>query len=201
MSTLKTTNLQHPSAGVPAIVLDAAGDATYAGVHDFSAATVTGAPQGLVHINTTTFSAVSSVSLNNVFTSEFDFYKIILSGVGTNETGGNLRLRTAGTDASGSNYNYQSFTNYGTGSNSATASTTSFYSWLISGNTLFAEVEVLGPYLAAHTRASVVTGRETASSFAVGYHNLATSYDGFTFIMNAGTLSGTIRVYGYRNEA
>ena len=42
MSTLKTTNLQHPSAGSPAIVLDADGDAAYAGVHDFSAATVTG---------------------------------------------------------------------------------------------------------------------------------------------------------------
>ena len=48
MSTLKTTNLQHASAGSPAIVLDAAGDATYAGTHDFSAATVTGITTGKI---------------------------------------------------------------------------------------------------------------------------------------------------------
>ena len=33
---------------------------------------------GLVHINTTTFSAVSSVSLNDVFTSDYDDYRIVI---------------------------------------------------------------------------------------------------------------------------
>ena len=61
MSTLKTTNLQHPSAGSPAIVLDADGDATYAGVHDFSAATVTGASVVVQVVN----SVLSTLNIGN----------------------------------------------------------------------------------------------------------------------------------------
>ena len=34
MSTVKATNLQHPSAAAPAIVLNAAGETTVAGVGD-----------------------------------------------------------------------------------------------------------------------------------------------------------------------
>ena len=104
MSTIKVTNVSHPSAASPAIVLDADGDATYAGVHDFSAATVTGAPQGLVHINTTTFSAVSSVSVNNCFTSAYENYLILGNVIGTAGTSIAARLRASGTDAT---------TNYG----------------------------------------------------------------------------------------
>ena len=64
MSTIKTTNLQHPSAASPAIVLDADGDATYAGVHDFSAATVTGITTGkiLQVVSATTTTPVATTS-------------------------------------------------------------------------------------------------------------------------------------------
>ena len=68
MSTVKTTNLQHASAGSPAIVLDAAGDATYAGTHDFSAATVTGVGKVLqvVRATDTTSRVTSSASFVDV---------------------------------------------------------------------------------------------------------------------------------------
>ena len=70
MSTVKTTNLQHASAGSPAIVLDADGDATYAGTHDFSAATVTGITTGkilqVVSVNKIDVFSTSSTTLDDV---------------------------------------------------------------------------------------------------------------------------------------
>jgi len=93
MSTIKTTNIQHPSAVDPAIVLDSDGDAVYAGVHDFTSATVTGAG-GLRLITPTsiansggsssasggavTFTGVTSVSLNGCFTSTYANYFVTL---------------------------------------------------------------------------------------------------------------------------
>ena len=69
MSTLKTTNLQHASAGSPAIVLDAAGDATYAGTHDFSAATVTGVGKILQVVEARTNTGTTTSSTTYVDTS------------------------------------------------------------------------------------------------------------------------------------
>lgn len=116
MSTLKTTNIQHPSAAAPAIVLDAAGDATYAGTHDFTAATVTGAG-GLRLITPTsiansggsssvtggaiTFTGVTTISVNGCFTSTYDNYVVqIIATGGAANLAQNIRLRVAGSDNS-----------------------------------------------------------------------------------------------------
>lgn len=44
MSTVKTINLQHPTAASPAVVLGASGGASFSGAVDFSGASVTGIP-------------------------------------------------------------------------------------------------------------------------------------------------------------
>lgn len=67
MSTIKVTNVSHPSAASPAIVLDAAGDATYAGVHDFTAATVTGITAGKVlQVVTATYSVQTTTTSTGI---------------------------------------------------------------------------------------------------------------------------------------
>ncbi len=66
MSTVKVTNLSHASAGSPAIVLDAAGDATYAGTHDFSAATVTGVGKILQVVSVTKVDTFTTTSTSYV---------------------------------------------------------------------------------------------------------------------------------------
>ena len=64
-----------------------------------------GATPGLVHIYTTTFSAVASVSLDNVFTSDYDNYKVIIN---ITSTGGSgvfyMRMRAVGTDNTTTDY-------------------------------------------------------------------------------------------------
>jgi hypothetical protein len=202
MSTINVTNVKHPSATNPAIVLDADGDATYAGVHDFSAATVTGAPQGLVHINTTTVSTQSTVSFNSVFSATYQNYKIMIIGVGSTAAYFNLRMRVSGTDATGSDYNRQSLSGESTTA-SAFRETTTAFNVVARGNaTSYGGIlDVLRPFDATATsfiNQSATSGLNTDMNH--GNHSLSTSYDGFTLTTNTGTFTGTIRIYGYKNS-
>ena len=204
MSTIKVTNVSHPSAASPAIVLDADGDATYAGVHDFSAATVTGAPQGLVHINTTTFSAVSSVSLNDVFTSDYQNYEIVLpfesSSTGADMT---LRLRAGGTDSTATNYYIQQLYILANNSPSGVYGNNAQYVFSGSGTTKYAgRITLYRPNEAVYTFANSFFWNQAPSLMFRGMeHQLATAYDGLTIYPSTGTITGTIRVYGYSNGA
>jgi hypothetical protein len=64
------------------------------------------ATPGLVKINTTSFTGVSSQSINSVFSATYTNYQILLTlSAVSNDTNVSLRLRTGGADASGSNYN------------------------------------------------------------------------------------------------
>ena len=205
MSTLKATNLQHPSAVDPAIVLDADGDVTYAGVHDFSAATVTGAPQGLVHIATETFSGVSSVSLNNVFTSEFDNYRVLINAQTASGTVAfYIRLRASGVDATTANYDVASIyvsTSSTTGPNACAVGATFGQLQGIASTASSYTMDIMTPYLARRT---FTMGQWLYGQYFgpnSNMHTLANSYDGFTIYPASSTITGTIRVYGYRNEA
>ena len=202
MSTLKTTNLQHPSAVDPAIVLDADGDVTYSGVHDFSAATVTGAPQGLVHIATETFSAVSSVSLNDVFTSDYDNYEIKITATYTTESAYILfRVRAGGTDLLSSYENSGGVIGASTVVGVSGASTAITTRGISTNSDIFAGTyDILTPFLASKTGVAYRVSRGN-SFFGGGSVQNTTSYDGFSMITNTGTFSGTLRVYGYSNGA
>jgi len=57
---------------------------------------------GLVYLNTTSFSAVASQSINDVFSSTYDAYRIVMDLLGSEaSTGLRFRLRVSGSDASG----------------------------------------------------------------------------------------------------
>ena len=201
MSTINVTNVKHPSATNPAIVLDADGDATYAGVHDFSAATVTGAPQGLVHINTTTFTAQSSVSIDSVFTSVYDYYLLNYALVGTVDNCLSLRLRVGGVDNSATNYDFQRDSTFAaTASFSAQANQQQFNAGRSTTDSGVGVINLYNPALAQHTQ--IVTNAGTSGQFTriTGVHDVSTAYDGFTIFVASGTITGTIRIYGYKNS-
>jgi hypothetical protein len=204
MSTLKTTNLQHPSAASPAIVLDADGDATYSGVHDFSAATVTGAPQGLVHINTTTFSAVSSVSLNDVFTSDYENYLMLIKWTASAISDITVRMRVSGSDNSASSYVRQRLLAYATSVSAARTTGTS--STLSNAGTALNSLraDIFNPFTSEVT-GIVAAGKSSESTASMNHsvttHDVASSFDGITVFPLSGTITGTIRIYGYSNGA
>jgi hypothetical protein len=156
-----------------------------------------------------TFTGVTSVSLNGVFSSTYDNYLIKL--VLTNATAAGQvtgRMRAAGSDNTGaSSYIRQAFTGYA--SSSAIATQTAAQWTIIPTSTSafgLCTIEMGSPFLAANTMATTRNigfegGPEVYQSMADGLRHIpANSYDGLTFTHNAGAITGKIRVYGYKNS-
>jgi hypothetical protein len=158
-----------------------------------------------------TFSGVSSVSLNGVFSSTYTAYKIILTTQAATTQGDlKLRMRASGTDTTGSVYSY----NHVFLSNSSDTT----YNYIRSaGNTTSATIGVISPsqegmtildiynsFTAKNTgwlsRTNNLGAVDTMTTQGGGRVNDTTSYDGITLFNTAGgNISGTIRVYGYKN--
>lgn len=158
---------------------------------------------GLVHINTTTFSAVSSVSLDNVFTSDYKNYSILMFGTSSAGFGGDIRLRAGGSDATGSNY---SRINLDVSSGSVTASGSTTTSWtspfLGNSTAMLMDAILIRPAEATSTFIQVRSSRNDYLIISGGAHTVASAYDGFSLLApGAITLTGTISVYGYSNGA
>ena len=151
-----------------------------------------------------TFSSCETLSLNGVFSADYDNYMIVARHSTTADYGWRFRYRAAGADNStASSYTNQYWFADGT---SVTATRSALnYGWMSwRGNTQRAGVVnyVYGPNLAQPTawRSVVADDYLNASVLdAGGTHNQSTSYDGITFIASAGSFSGLVAVYGMRN--
>ena len=155
-----------------------------------------------------TFSGVSSVSLNGVFTSTYKNYRMVATDL--NSAAGNasfcLRLRSGTTDNAGSSY-YQYWNmkrlNGAVQDNSGGPNTyyatvgfdaNTAYSWSWTG-------DIVSPFA---TRNTTVTGlgfgADATSTYNVTstvLHTVASSFNGITFFPTSSTLSGTVQIYGY----
>jgi hypothetical protein len=147
-----------------------------------------------------TFTGVNSISLNGCFTSAYSNYSVVCTFTASTGVNPRIRLRASGSDAT-SGYFSRTFL-FG----SATSSTneTTFFAIGDSRTAMNGFTgQILGPNLSAN---SVLTSHHTdsnGSSVAInlqsGYIADTTQYDGFTFFPNTGTVTGTIRCYGYQN--
>jgi hypothetical protein len=153
--------------------------------------------------NTVTFTGVSSVSLNGVFTSSFANYNILIHSTGSSGDALRLRLRVAGSDASGTNYSIQNIVGESTSLSGTRSTSQTSFQVMASVTTLSPTgVTIYGPFLATRTQLLSngfdVTGGSRLFIFG-GDHSLSTSYDGFTLFPASTTFTGTVQVYGYRN--
>jgi hypothetical protein len=160
---------------------------------------------GMVLLNTTSFSAVSSVSLAaNTFTSTYDHYRLMIQYTGTSGELLYWRGRTAGSDNSTGNYDWRSFYNdrttlgVNTGVNNATAGV------LGDGQTVrgITDCDIYNPQATQQTIILAKSwfgaddnsyGKQSSSQF-----DDTTSFDALTFYPNLGTITGTYYVYGYQ---
>jgi hypothetical protein len=156
--------------------------------------------QGLTLINTTSFSAVSSQSLNNVFTTNFDNYRILFRA--THSSAANdvtFRLRASGTDNSTANYNLQLLTAVSTtitGSNSFNQ-TSVIFSRISNNDVGICSGDIFGPALAQRTSFINQINLDNGYRVHLGEHNVASAFDGFTLTVASGTMTGVVSVYGY----
>lgn len=168
-------------------------------------ATTVDAKTGLVFLNTATFSAVSSQSITSIFSSSFDNYKVIIDFVASTSTVLNLRLRTTSDDTN-SLYQRQYATFSGT--TAAYARTANDNTWaiqLIDTPRNNYHIEIGNPNLATQTSMFCFANRAYNNSasndmlFNFGGHNSTTQFTGFTIYPSAGTITGTVSVYGYND--
>ena len=149
------------------------------------------------------FTAVTSLSLNGVFTSAYDNYLIVMRHVlASGDVNIVAQLRAAGVDATASNYVWQSLTANGSGTNAVRSSATGNFIIGTTSSTLRSGdvVHVYGPALAQPTAIRCVNTNGISNARlddAAGTHSLSTSYDGITFAPTSSTLSGTVHVFGY----
>lgn len=197
MSTIATTNLKHPSSAVNNMVLSSNGNVTAATKFIGS---------GLDHIVTQSFSSVSSVSLNNCFSSSYENYRIIFSISAQSAANDiNVRMRANGSDTSTSTYNWA----YSRGGRTTLAdggSTSGATSWIpFSGTNAYLSQLTLEIFRAnVSGQAGFISHSFSYDggylvSFRGGVCTQATAHDGITFISTSGTITGTVRVYGYEN--
>jgi hypothetical protein len=150
------------------------------------------------------FSGVSSLSLNGIFTSTYDNYRIIISGTNSASNDIRARLRLSGTDNSGATAysyggTYVSTTTTGFEAGSSGTSSALIGRWY-TGSRWGSWMDIVSPALAVATNMTTDNAMATLQYRMFGYHDQATAYDGITIFPAAGTITGIIRVYGYKNS-
>lgn len=160
---------------------------------------------GLVLVASQSFSAVSSISVNNCFSSTYGNYLVLINALNGSTSNMSLRLRLAGTDAATS-YNRQDMNANSTTLSAARASNaTDFILGNVGPEGCSTSLTVFRPGEASETRfigQHVYNGGWTVPFIQLefGNHAVSTAYDGFSLIWSAGSGTGTIRVYGLRGN-
>ncbi len=156
-----------------------------------------------------TFSGTESISLNSVFSSTYDNYKLVCK-ITSSATiiDLSLRLRATTTDNSSANYWFTSSlttagsTTYLFTSGTSTASTSFRLSPVGSTYQSKHAIDILNPFSTDQTGyladAFFWSGTsDYGRTVNGGVMTVTNSYDGFTFYPASGTITGTISVYGY----
>ena len=151
------------------------------------------------------FTGVNTISLNGVFSSSFENYLLVVSASGSTDNNALIRFRSAGADNTSASYGHQRLIVDGSTVSGSRSTGQSNSVWgnistsgiginhiLIgspfdSGKPTFGRSATNSPYLGVFIQ-------DSAFTFASN-----TSFDGFTLYNTSGTITGTIRVYGYRN--
>jgi hypothetical protein len=159
-------------------------------------------------VGNVTFSGASSVTINGAFTSTYEDYKLVLKISASTATADLLaQLTASGTPLSTSTYDAAYFAKvFGAGA-SVSAANTSQTSWILSGLTNSSTVADYGTYDISNPFASKYKSFIGTATRQDGYlwlnggrvQTSTSSYDGIKLFPTSGTISGTIRLYGYKN--
>ena len=151
------------------------------------------------------FTAAASVSVNGCFTTSYDNYRVVMNIASRSVVAeGSLRWRVAGADASTANYQYTRGYDTASARTVASASAQIQSQIDVGGGQGDVVVDVFAPALATTTRV-VGSGNGNAVTTQYSYtvtslFGLTTAFDGFTYYMASGNMTGTLRIYGYNNN-
>jgi hypothetical protein len=152
-----------------------------------------------------TYTAVGGVKLNGVFSSLFDNYLIIIDNASKSAASNvAFQVSLAGTvDSTAANYSAVRGYDNASGRTVATVSASLGAVELEAGTQgrTDIKVDVFSPARATPTLIDARANSYPYRADVSGLHNQSTAYDGFQLSPNAtGTMTGTVRVYGYNNN-
>jgi hypothetical protein len=160
--------------------------------------TTVDAKTGLVLLNTSTFSAVSSYSLPaDTFTANYDHYRLVFNI--TSLTGTVIiRLRASGSDNSSSSYKYSTgfAGTYASGTFNAASSTgdTSF-NYIVESAEATGAIDFFNPKRSVKTQMAGLLGQSDRGRVTTGIFDATTSFDSLSLL--ATSITGKASVYGY----
>lgn len=157
---------------------------------------------GLVYITSTSFTS-SSVALDNVFTSTYQNYRIVVNVTAGAGAGAQVQMgmRIGGSTTTGTAYfgYYRGITWAGANDVAANNGGGSWFIFRTNGAEWGGALDIQMPNAAEPTFVQSLGCDTTQTWNAGGYHNSTTQFDGFALTNSGGSsMTGTLRVYGYR---
>ena len=160
---------------------------------------------GLTLINSSTFSGVSSKSIDSVFSSTYTNYRALIS-IKTVDNNVHLysRFRDGSGDITSSNYDYKALyalnsntNNYNNGRNGTSTNAMTIIAGVSQTVAYHGYLDILEPNIADRTG---VVGMQTGTGHLLtnsASFNLTTQLTGISFYAGSGNISGEIQIYGY----
>jgi hypothetical protein len=167
-------------------------------------------PYGLTQVANVSFTSAATVTLDNIFTSTYRSYKIVF-GVTTKTTNSdvNMQFRRAGSTLSGATtYRYSSVRSFATTIDTYPNTTGLGFiasSTLANTQSLYYDIEVFDPSTTTDTHFKTrwmaydsVNFTQTTTQ-GLYFESGAGNCDGMIFTPTAGSVTGFVKVYGYRS--
>jgi len=164
------------------------------------------ANSGLVYVGSVTATS-TTIALDSVFTTTYDNYRVVITTTNASVTGTTIfRFRASGSAISTGNYYYGGSVYFynAVPSNWYSGAATGFPTIISSGAVENTSVIDLSFPRTANRKTFIAQSTNNFSGYAGSTTHgfvdvLATTYDGLQITQDAGaTLTGTIKVYGYR---
>jgi hypothetical protein len=152
------------------------------------------------------FTSASTVSVNGCFSSAYTNYRVVINAkYGSTSESLRLRMRTSGTDNSAGYYTHAIYTTHSGGpSRNYDANQSVGYIGWVADLTYNIMLEFSNPFASDYTgwvaQANGIGNQTAVVGTLWGFHNAQTSYDGFTIFPASSTVTGSLRVYGYRES-
>jgi hypothetical protein len=162
------------------------------------------APYGLELVTSQSFTAQTSFQVNYCFSGKFDNYKIIFTNlvIASGDPLMSYQMVNGTTPFTGANYNSQVLGAQGpTVFGNQVLSQTSGRVGSVGPGANYLSLEVSAAFLAANTKINTLDNY-FPNNIEIQFSRVATStsYDGIRFSIPSSTMTGNIKIYGYRNE-
>lgn len=158
---------------------------------------------GLWLVKTSTVTAQSSLNITNCFSSDYDNYRIVFNLHTSADANVYFRMRTTGDDATANYARYGFYWSTVVNNYNTSGETEGRIGYLGSSSTVrnAGYLDIYAPNLAINTLTSQQTNAGTNEFYQIWSRvSTTTQYTGISFLtLSATTMTGTFRVYGFRN--